>query len=77
MLIESKYKLIMQGIIPGRLLEDVKKNLADIYEIPIEQAERYFTGENVELTKELEQEAALKYHRVFKKAGVKCKTVKC
>jgi hypothetical protein len=69
------YKIVSKGIAEGHSLEKVKKSLAAIFKIDPPEAENFLKTDNIELTKDLDYEKALKYKKVFEKAGLNCSLI--
>jgi len=69
----SQYNLIFQGTIAdGYRLEQVKKNLANIFKVDEKKVETLFTKDSVILKKDLNHESAVKYRQALLKAGAVC-----
>ena len=69
----SQYNLIFQGTIAdGYRLEQVKKNLANIFKVDVKKVETLFTKDSVILKKDLNHESAVKYRQALLKAGAVC-----
>ena len=69
----SQYNLIFQGTIAdGYRVEQVKKNLADIFKVDEKKVESLFTNDSVVLKKGLNHESAVKYRKALLKAGAVC-----
>ncbi len=69
----SQYNLIFKGTIAdGYRVEQVKKNLADLFKVDQQKVESLFTNDSVVLKKDLNHESALKYRKALLKAGAVC-----
>jgi len=70
----KNYKIIFTGeIVPGYDTGKVKKNLADLFKVNIEQIKPLFTGKPVVIKENLEQEKAKRYEDILNRAGALCR----
>ncbi|MEW5725287.1 MAG: hypothetical protein AB1896_19390, partial [Thermodesulfobacteriota bacterium] len=72
---EALFKVIAQGPAPGRPPEEVRKNLAALFNNNPKQAEVFFQGKPVVVKQGLNQPEALKYQKALEKAGVLVKVM--
>lgn len=67
------FQIIFQGkILDGYSLDEVKKNIAVVFNKDIKQIEGLFSGKPVVIKNDIDESTALKYQAVFKKAGALC-----
>jgi hypothetical protein len=67
------YQLILEGVVEGSDLEEVKKKLAAIFRTRPEKVAAFFIGEPVVVKKGLDNASALKYKAIFEGAGATCR----
>ncbi|HKK01091.1 MAG TPA: RDD family protein [Desulfuromonadales bacterium] len=71
-----RYCVVFSGKLKeGMTLDEVRKQLAATFNIPLEKAERILTGRPMTLKHGLERPLARKYVRAFEAAGVLCSLV--
>jgi len=69
----SQYNIIFQGsIADGYRMEQVKRNLADLFKVDEKKVESLFTNDSVILKKGLNHDYAVKYRQALLKAGAVC-----
>lgn len=68
------YKIIFQGaIVEGQKIEDVKKALAQSFNVQESKIDKFFSGQPYQLKTGLDYETALKYKEKFEKSGALCR----
>lgn len=73
----AQYNLIFQGkIIDGYSLNEVKANIARLFNADAAKTATLFSGKAIVIKKNLDSQSAKKYLSVFKKAGARIKAVK-
>lgn len=73
----SLYKIVFEGkIAKGYSIEDVKKNLASLYNVDIDKADRLFTGRPIEIKADLDYQTATKDRETFEKTGAVCSVIR-
>jgi len=66
----SSFNLVFDGTISdGYQVEDVKRNLANLFKVDAEKVDRLFLNKPVVLKKDLDHDSAVKYQKVLLKAG--------
>jgi hypothetical protein len=70
---KGTYQLILEGVVEGSDLEEVKKKLAAIFRTRPEKVAAFFIGEPVVVKKGLDNASALKYKAIFEGAGATCR----
>lgn len=72
----AQYNLIFQGeIVAGAKLEDVKQNIAGLFNADAEKTAKLFSGKPIVIKKNLDHENSNKYLTVLKMAGAIAKAV--
>lgn len=67
---ENSFAIAFSGeLVEGADPAQVRKNLAQLFKTSPDQVEKLFSGKRVALKKDLDQQTALKYQAVLKKAG--------
>lgn len=73
-MITKSYRLIFEGrIVPGREIEEVRRNLRSLFNIDDDRIERLFAGQPILIKKDVDYETALKYKDAFERAGAICR----
>ena len=69
----ERHNVVFYGKI-GRqhTLEEAKHKLAKLFKCSIQQTEKFFTGRKIIIKSNVDYDAALKYQRVFERAGTIC-----
>ena len=71
------YSVVFAGeLIEGFEIESVKKAFADIFQVKNENVQKYFTGKPRVVKKNLDEETAARYQRVFAKYGANVEVLK-
>lgn len=69
----ERYQIIFSGnIIEGFDLDEVKKNIAGLYNVDVKEIDTLFTGQPIVLKTGLDYESALEDKENFEKTGAKC-----
>lgn len=69
----TRYKLVFQGeIAPGHQIEEVRKRIANLYNVPVTKCDYMFTGKVVIIKDNLDYATAVNYKNTFEKAGACC-----
>ena len=69
----DKYNLVYAGVVAdGHNLSVVKDGIAELFDIPIEKAEKLFTGKRMILKQNLDLETAQQYYRTIEAKGAIC-----
>jgi len=69
----DKYNLVYAGVVAdGHNLSVVKDGIAKLFDIPIEKAEKLFTGKRMILKQNLDLETAQQYYRTIEAKGAIC-----
>lgn len=72
----GQYSIVFEGRIgPGERPEEVKRRLADLYQVDIARIERLFSGRTIILKKNLDSESAHSKKAAFDKTGARCRIV--
>jgi hypothetical protein len=70
------YQVVFRGqIVPGATVDDVKANLAKLFNTDAAKVESLFSGRSMVLKKGLEREAGERYRALLEKAGARCELV--
>jgi hypothetical protein len=73
----SHYQLVFDGkISPSHALDDVKRNLAELYRVDIREIDRLFGGRSIVLKRNLDHETASKDKQTFENTGALCRIVR-
>lgn len=71
------YSVVFAGeLIEGFEIESVKKAFADIFQVKNENVQKYFSGKPRVVKKNLDEETAARYQRVFAKYGANVEVLK-
>ena len=72
----DKYKIVFEGkIAEGYSLEDVKQNLASLYEVDVSEINRLFTGHPIVIKQDLDYQTALDDKETLEKTGATCSII--
>lgn len=72
----SHYSIVFEGRIgPDERPEEVKRRLADLYRVDLNQIERLFSGRPVIIKKNLDRQSACSKKEAFEQTGARCRIV--
>ncbi|MDY6792027.1 MAG: DUF1189 family protein [Thermodesulfobacteriota bacterium] len=72
----KNYKIVFEGkIAEGHGMEDVKKNLAALYQVDVGEIQRLFTGRPIVLKENLDYQTAINDKETFEKTGAVCSII--
>lgn len=70
---KSRFNVIFQGEIkPECTVEQVKQNIANLYQLPIEKFNEWFSGHAVIIKRDIDHPTAMKYKQALEKTGFIC-----
>jgi len=70
---EQHYRVVFEGgILDGYEVDEVRRNLANLFKVSEDEIERFFWGKRLGVKKAVDYQTAMKYLEVFEKAGVRC-----
>lgn len=70
---EREFQVVFHGELTGELPEEaVKRNLAGLFRLSAERAEKLFSGRPVVIKRGVDETTARKYEAAFRKAGAVC-----
>lgn len=73
LLSKETYSIVFSGEIRDNYdVERVKKDIAALYKISLERCEKLFTGQPIELKRNIDYAAANKYQKAFERTGAIC-----
>jgi hypothetical protein len=72
----SLYKIVFEGkIAEGHRIEEVKKNLASLYQVDVGKINSLFTGHPIVIKSDLDYQTATKDRETFEKTGAVCSVI--
>ena len=72
----NKYKIVFEGkIAEGHGMDEVKKNLAALYQVDVGKIQRLFTGRPIVLKENLDYQTAINDKETFEKTGAVCSII--
>jgi len=70
---EQHYRVVFEGgILDGYEVDEVRRNLANLFKVSEDKIERFFWGKRLGVKKAVDYQTAMKYLEVFEKAGLRC-----
>lgn len=70
---DSRFKVIFRGeLISTYKVEQVKKNIASLYKVPIAKIETWFSGQPVTVKEGIDYPTANRYKKALERAGIVC-----